>query len=117
MHLKMTFGSNEVGADHVAVANVVRNDFVPELGMKLGEPVKGGELIINLRAEASPDLLAATVKEAVPAVATKFLTLQAKLDHMEHFRPGRPSPTHREPAAACCSPRSACCAKPDTKGK
>ena len=97
-HLKMTF-SPDGGADHVAVANLVRNDFVPELSLKLGEPVKGGELIVNLRAEASPDVLAATVKESVPAVAAKFPTLQAKLDHLEHFRPGRPNPTHRDKEA------------------
>ncbi|MCX6897791.1 MAG: cobalamin biosynthesis protein P47K [Verrucomicrobia bacterium] len=97
-HLKMTF-SADGGSDHVAVANLVRNDFVPELSLKLGEPVKGGELILNLRAEASPDVLAATVKESVPAVAARFPTLQAKLDHLEHFRPGRPNPTHRDKEA------------------
>lgn len=92
-HLKMTFSTD---GGHVAVANLVRNDFVPEMSLKLGEPVKGGELIINLRAEAPPDVLAATVKESVPAVAARFATLQAKLDHLEHFRPGRPNPTHRD---------------------
>ena len=95
-HLKMTFSAD---GDHVAVANLVRNDFVPELSLKLGEPVKEGELIVNLRAEASPDALAATVKESVPAIAAKFPTLQAKLDHLEHFRPGRPNPTHRDQQA------------------
>ena len=92
-HLKMTFSAD---GDHVAVANLVRNDFVPELSLKLGEPVKDGELIVNLRAEASPDVLAATIKESVPAVVARFPTLQAKLDHLEHFRPGRPNPTHRD---------------------
>ena len=81
------------------MANLVRNDFVPELSLKLGEPVKNGELIVNLRAEASPDVLAETVKESVPAVAAKFPTLLAKLDHLEHFRPGRPNPTHRDKKA------------------
>ncbi|MFA6563653.1 MAG: GTP-binding protein [Verrucomicrobiia bacterium] len=95
-HLKMTFSAD---GGHVAVANLVRNDFVPELSLKLGEPVKGGELILNLRAEASPDLLAATVKESVPMVAARFPTLQGKLDHLEHFRPGRPNPTHRDKQA------------------
>ena len=95
-HLKMTFSTD---GDHVAVANLVRNDFVPELSLKLGEPAKGGELIINLRAEASPDTLAATLKESVPAAAARFSTLQAKLDHLEHFRPGRPNPTHRDKEA------------------
>jgi G3E family GTPase len=95
-HLKMTFSAD---GGHVAVANLVRNDFVPELSLKLGEPAKGGELIINLRAEASPDVLAATIQESVPAVAAKFPALQAKLDHLEHFRPGRPNPTHRDKEA------------------
>jgi G3E family GTPase len=97
-HLKMTF-SPDGGPGHVAVANLVRNDFVPELSLKLGEQAKGGELIINLRAEASPDVLAATVKESVPAVVARFPTLQAKLDHLENFRPGRPNPTHRDKEA------------------
>ena len=83
----------------MAVVNLVRNDFVPELSLKLDEPVMGGELIINLRAEAAPDALAATVKESVPAMAAKYPTLQAKLDHLEHFRPGRPNPTHRDKEA------------------
>lgn len=94
-HLKITFSAGG-SASHVAVANLVRNDFVPELSLKLDEPVKGGELIVNLRAEAPPDTLAAAVKESVPAVTAKFPTLHAKLDHLEHFRPGRPDPTHRD---------------------
>jgi len=115
-HLKMTF-SPDGDATHVAVANLVRNDFVPELSLKLGEPVKGGELIINLRAEASPDVLATTVKESVPAVASHIPTMQAVLDHLEHFRPGRPSPTHRDAAGAKCAPGTGCCARPGTKSK
>ncbi|MBI5395323.1 MAG: cobalamin biosynthesis protein P47K [Verrucomicrobia bacterium] len=99
-HLKMTFSPDGTTLGHVAVVNLVRNDFVPELGMRLGEPVKGGELFINLRAEAAPDALAATVMESVPAVIARFPTLQAKLNHEEHFRPGRPQPTHRDNFAA-----------------
>ena len=97
-HLKITFSPDD-GSDHVAVANLVRNDFVPELSLKLDEPVRSGEIILNLRAEASPDLLAATIKESAPAVAARFPTLQATLDHLEHFRPGRPNPTHRDQQA------------------
>lgn len=99
-HLKMTFSPDATALGHVAVVNLVRNDFVPELGMKLGEPAKGGELFINLRAEAAPDTLAAAVKETVPAIAAQYPTLQAKLEHEEHFRPGRPQPTHRDKQAA-----------------
>jgi hypothetical protein len=95
----MTFSPDGLAPGHVAVANLVRNDFVPELGMKLGEPAASGELFINLRAEAAPDVLAAAVRESVPAVAAEFPTLQARLDHEEHFRPGRPNPTHRDQEA------------------
>lgn len=98
-HLKMTFSPDGSTLGHVAVANLVRNDFVPELGLKLGEPAKGGELFINLRAEAAPDVLAAAVKETVPAVAARIPTLQATVEHEEHFRPGRPQPTHRDKEA------------------
>ena len=106
-HLKMTFSPDANSLGHVAVVNLVRNDFVPELSFKLGEPVAAGEMFINLRAEAPPDVLATTVKDSVPAVAAKFPTLQAKLDHLEHFRPGRPNPTHRDKEGASC-----CCRKP-----
>jgi hypothetical protein len=52
-------------------------------------------LIINLRAEAAPDVLGAVVQEALAAVARKFATLRATMEGMEQFRPGKPTPTHR----------------------
>ena len=55
-HLKMTL-SPDPGIGRIGVINLVRNDFVPELSMELGEPMMGGQLIINLRAEAAPDVL------------------------------------------------------------
>jgi hypothetical protein len=35
------------------------------------------------------------VRDALAAAAGKFATLKATLDHLEHFRPGKPTPTHR----------------------
>ena len=93
-HLKMTL-SPEVGLGEIGVVNLVRNDFVPELAMRLEEPVQSGQLIINLRAEAAPDVLGAAVREGLAAAAARFATLKATLDHLEHFRPGKPTPTHR----------------------
>jgi G3E family GTPase len=93
-HLKMTL-SPDGGLGEIGVVNLVRNDFVPELAMALDEPVESGQLIVNLRAEAAPDALGAAVREALAATARKFPTLQATLDHLEHFRPGKPTPTHR----------------------
>src|SRR5437588_5322322 len=93
-HLKMTF-SPDTGLGGIAVINLVRNDFVPELSQSLEEPVASGQLIINLRAEGVPEMLQQTVKDVISAIPGRFAGLQAKLDHLEHFRPGKPTPTHR----------------------
>jgi len=94
-HLKMTL-SPRSGEQHIAVANLVRNDFVPEVSLKLDAPVRTGQLILNLRAEAAPDVLGQAVRDGLAATAKAFPTLKATLDHLEHFRPGRPTPTHRD---------------------
>ena len=91
-HLKMTL-SPDRGLGDIAVVNLVRNDFVPELSLRLEEPVESGQLIVNLRAEAAPEALGAALREALAAAALPGMT--AALEHLEHFRPGKPSPTHR----------------------
>jgi hypothetical protein len=93
-HLKVTL-SPDAGLGEIGVVNVVRNDFVPELSMALGEPVRGGQLMINLRAEAAPEVLGTAVREALAAAAGRFATLKAPVEHLEQFRPGKPTPTHR----------------------
>lgn len=93
-HLKMTL-SPDGGLGDVAVINLVRSDFVPELGLRLEAPVPSGQLIINVRAEASPEQLRDAVREGVETIATDFPGLRAQLDHLEFFRPGKPQPTHR----------------------
>jgi G3E family GTPase len=94
-HLKMTLSPEAGFAGDLAAVSLVRNDFVPELSFHLAAPVGGGQLIINLRAEAAPDVLGTAVREGLTATARGFPTLQAILDHLEHFRPGKPTPTHR----------------------
>ncbi len=93
-HLKMTLDP-DAGLGDLAVINLVRNDFVPELSQGLEEPLTGGQLILNLRAEAAPEVLRAAVEAAVAKCARANKQLTAKLDHLEHFRPGKPQPTHR----------------------
>ena len=83
------------GLGDIAVINLVRSDFVPELGLRLEAPVAAGQLIINLRAEAAPETLRDAVRTAVETLATQFPGLRAQLDHLEFFRPGKPQPTHR----------------------
>lgn len=94
-HLKMTLSADACLPGEIAVVNLVRNDFVPELSVRLEGPVTGGQLIVNLRAEAAPDILGTVIREALLTAAKAFPTLKATLDHLEHFRPGKPTPTHR----------------------
>jgi G3E family GTPase len=94
-HMKMTFSPDASLTGEIAGINVVRNDIVPELSFRLDAPVNAGQLIVNLRAEAAPDVLGAAVREGLAKTAEKFRTLKATVDHLEHFRPGKPTPTHR----------------------
>jgi G3E family GTPase len=94
-HLKMTLCPDDCAPGSIGVANLVRNDCVPELSLKLASPVTGGQLVINLRAEAAPDILGTVVREALTSAAKSFPGLKATLDSLEHFRPGKPAPTHR----------------------
>jgi len=93
-HLKMTLSPNE-GLGDIAVINLVRNDFVPELSLELPDTVRAGQLIINCRAEAAPETLLTTVNRALTETGAQFPGLTLKLEHSEHFRPGKPQPTHR----------------------
>jgi G3E family GTPase len=93
-HLKMTLNPDEDLGD-LAVINLVRNDYVPELSQTLPEPIESGELIINLRAETDPEFLNTAVNRAIVEAVEKTPTLFARMEHSEHFRPGKPQPTHR----------------------
>ena len=88
----MTLSPDTRLGGEVAIINLVRNDFVPELSADLDEPIESGQLIINLRAEGNPDALRAAVETAIDNAPSE---LTATLDHLEHFRPGKPEPTHR----------------------
>jgi len=112
-HLKMTYSPDDGIAGEIASVNLVRTDNVPETGMELDEPSTGGQLIVNLRAETAPDELVAALKASLESVSSSFADLNATLDHEEHFRPGRPEPTHRDGEAPVvkggCVPGSGCC--------
>ena len=98
-HLKMTLSPDEALGGEVAVANLVRNDMVPELSMTLDEPVAGGQLIVNLRAEADPEQLVDCLRAVLFDLSAGGADgARLVLEHEEHFRPGRPVPTHRDRA-------------------
>jgi G3E family GTPase len=90
-HLKLMLSAeNEsTGAIDIASVNLVRNDLAPELTGEIHEPVKRANLILNLRAEARPDLLHSAVNRAVLAVMERAPELFARMEHCEHFRPNR----------------------------
>ena len=88
-HLKMTLVPEEEGRD-IGVLNLVRRDGEAEVSHLLKEPLSSGELLINLRAEADPEVL----RQAV-AGALAVSGCQAEIAHLEHFRPAKPQPTYR----------------------
>lgn len=94
-HLKMTLDP-DAGIGDLAVINLVRNDYVPELSQELEDSLETGQLIINVRAEASPEVLKSAVDEALASSFPSGDGVRAVLDHVEYFRPGKPQPTHRE---------------------
>ncbi len=98
-HFKMTFSPDGSLAGELASVNLVRSDYIPELGMELDEPVPGGQLIVNLRAEADPEELLAALRSGLDEIAGDFAGLKAAVEHAEHFRPGKPVPTHRDASA------------------
>ena len=89
-HLKMTL-SPEDGSGEIASINQVGSELVPELGFSLLDPLKTGQLVINIRAEADPEEINLILENALKEEFTAIL----KLEHVEFFRPGRPTPTHR----------------------
>lgn len=94
-HLKMTFSPDEALAGEIAAVSVVRSGVVPELTLKLEEPVTSGELIVNCRAEGAPEDLRAALESALAKLRVSKPAVTFRLDHVEQFRPGRPTPTHR----------------------
>jgi hypothetical protein len=92
-HFKMTLAP-EAHLGDLGALNLVASDRIPELSHRLQDPLAAGELIVNLRAEGDPGDLQASVADAV-AAAVRARGATAAVLHQEHFRPARPSPTHR----------------------
>jgi G3E family GTPase len=91
-HFKMTL-SPDTGTD-LAVLNLVRTDSRSESVHRLADDLTDGELIVNLRAEGDPDELKAVALAGLDHAARE-MGIATTVEHIEHFRPGRPEPTHR----------------------
>ena len=93
-HLKMTLDPDK-GIGGLAVINLVRNDWVPELSQALEDPLQRGQIIVNVRAEALPEALRRAVEDSLAACVQEHRGLAAEIHHLECFQPGKPEPTHR----------------------
>ena len=93
-HFKMTLTPDE-GIGDLAVLNQVGSGRAPESSHRLHEDLRSGELIVNLRAEGDPQILHDTlIREVMPALCREA-GVTSSVMHVEHFRPAKPSPTHR----------------------
>ncbi|MDF1755977.1 MAG: GTP-binding protein [Verrucomicrobiales bacterium] len=93
-HLKMTL--TPIGDPYeIAAINLVRGDSDPELSHRIYEPMDDGELLLNIRAEIDPETLERAADSALEEAIAINRGLLFKIDHLEHFRPGMPTPTHR----------------------
>ena len=97
-HLKMTLSPDHALSGDLAIINLVRNDFVPELSQTIGTDIRSAQVIVNCRAELGPEEIAACVRETLAVLAQTpcFSGVTSSVVHLEHFRPGRPTPTHRD---------------------
>jgi Ni2+-binding GTPase involved in maturation of urease and hydrogenase len=93
-HLKMTL--TPLGDPfEIAAINLVRGDSMPELSHRLYEPIEDGELLLNIRAEVDPATLEAAALGALEETIAIDRSILFRVAHLEHFRPGMPTPTHR----------------------
>ena len=98
-HLKMTLDSPSAGGQ-LAALSLTRSDEELDLREALLGGVREGQLIVNLRAEADPELLHELCLAALERLRGGESELAIELEHHEHFRPSPPVPTHRQEVAA-----------------
>jgi G3E family GTPase len=92
-HLKATLTSADA-PDELAVVQAASSEGAPQASYRFDAPISSGELVINLRAEGEPGLLYTIARDTVMD-ASDHASLHAAFTHEEHFRPSRPTPTHR----------------------
>ncbi len=93
-HLKMTLDAGDE-AGNLSVVSLVGSDDTVDLRESLHDRIGGGELIINLRAEAEPGLLGEVTKQTLDTCVRAGHDVSIDIVHLEQFRPGKPEPTHR----------------------
>ncbi|MGK0189410.1 MAG: G3E family GTPase [Verrucomicrobiales bacterium] len=93
-HLKMTLNSADDPYE-IGSINLVRSDDEPHSSHQLTEPLEEGELSLNIRAEAAPEILESATVAALDEVFAGLPGINYQATHMASFRPGYPTPIHR----------------------
>ena len=93
-HLKMTLNPKGDPLE-IAAINLVRGDSDPELSHRLYESLDEAEILLNIRAEVDPDTLERAADAGLEQAIAMDAGLLFRINHLEHFRPGMPTPTHR----------------------
>jgi len=76
------------------VANLVSSDAPVQLSLPSGQQATTAKLVMNARVSGDPDLLDAALRRALEELASDT-GIGITLETSQHFRPGRPEPTHR----------------------
>lgn len=87
MHCKMVLVPAE-DVEGIGIVSLAGNDEVPEVWREPSEPVSTARLTVNLRAQASPELLNRAVNQALLGLVEGTPHLFARMQHSEHFRLG-----------------------------
>ena len=106
-HLKMTLSPDAGLGGDVAIINLVRNDFVPELSADLDAPIESGQLIINLRAEGDPETLRAAVETALATAPAELAAPVQPLQPLQPLLPAQPLQAALEKAGLNGTPEDA----------
>jgi hypothetical protein len=93
-HLKLT-ATAEAQGGRAAVLNLVGSGMIPELCQSLPERTRGGELIVNLRAEAPPLRLREAFDAAIAQTDAADPRTRLSVRHIEQLEPSQPRPTWR----------------------
>lgn len=92
-HLKASLYPGDAEHGPVASVNLVRNDFVPEVGQRLQRQVSEARVLLNLRAEGAPDELTRLVRASL--VSFEDSGVYWTIDDVDAFSPSPPRPTYR----------------------
>ena len=97
-HLKATFEAEGSGG-MLAAVSLTSSEGDVDQREALVDGVRGGQLILNLRAEAEPELLHELVRTEMQRAEKRRAGLSLVLEHEEHFSPAPPRPTERVTSA------------------